>query len=99
MEINTWFLLLQRKTKKFKNVQKLWDEIKNQIEAKNGGDPIKYKKDFMKTRFESDDGLPLSKFVSIRSIIIIIRFVFQDDKKYYLKVYLHECVYESVGEL
>ena len=79
--------------------KKLWDEIKNQIGAKNGGDPIKYKKDFMKTRFESDDGLPLSKIISICSIIIAVRFVFQEDNKYYLKVYLHECVYESVGEL
>ena len=38
---------------------KLWDEIKNQIETINGGKPIKYKRDFMKIRFESDDDLPL----------------------------------------
>ena len=53
----------------------------------------------MKTRFESHDGLPLSKIISIRSILIVIRFVFQEDNKYYLNVYMHECVYESVGEL
>ena len=36
----------------------LCDEIKNQIETINGGKPIKYKKDFMRIGFESDDDLP-----------------------------------------
>ena len=34
---------------------KLWKEIKNQIETINVPEPIKYKRDFMKIRFESDD--------------------------------------------
>ena len=39
------------------NYTELWDEIKSQIETTNGGEQIKYKKDFMKIRFESDDAL------------------------------------------
>ena len=51
MDINTWCLLLQTRTKKVLEMYtKLWNEI-NQIETINGGKPIKYKKDFMKIRF------------------------------------------------
>ena len=60
MKINTWFLLLQTRAKKIKKYTKLWDEIKNQIKTINGGKPTKYKKDFMKIRFESNDDLPKS---------------------------------------
>ena len=34
-------------------------------------EPIKYKKDFMKIRFESDDGLRLAKTFSIFDMIIV----------------------------
>ena len=82
----------------FKKYTELWDEIKNEIETITGGKPIRYKKGFMKIRFESDDNLSLGKILSIPSIIIVIRSVFQDSK-YYPQFYLHKCVYESVGEL
>ena len=38
--------------KVLKKYTELWDEVKNQIETINGGKPGKYKKDFMKIRFE-----------------------------------------------
>ena len=44
----------------------------------------------MKIRFESDDDLPLGKILSIPSMIIVVKSVFQKDSKYYPKVYLHE---------
>ena len=56
----------------------------------NDSEPIKYKKDFIKIRFESDDDLPLGKILSIPSMIIVAKSVFQKDNKYYPKVYLHE---------
>ena len=40
----------------------LWDKIKNQIETITGGQTIKYKENFIKLRFESDDDLPLGKY-------------------------------------
>ena len=73
--------------------------MKNQIETINGGKSIKYKKDFMKIRFESDDDLPLGKILNILSLIIVTRSVFQEDNKYYPQVYLHECFYKFVEEL
>ena len=66
---------------------KIWDEIKNQIETISGGESIKYKKDFMKIRFDSDDDLHLG-------IPVVIIAVFQNDNKYYPQAYLHECGYE-----
>ena len=72
-----------------KKYTELWDEIKNHIETINVGEPIKYKKDFMKVKFESDDDLPLGKILSIPSMIIVVRSVFQKDSKYYPQVYLH----------
>ena len=36
-----------------KEYTKLWYDIKNQIKAINDGEPIKYRNDFMKIRFES----------------------------------------------
>ena len=43
----------------------IWDEIKEQIELISGNKVIKYSKDFMKIRFESDDDLPISKVINI----------------------------------
>ena len=40
----------------------LWDEI---IELINGNKEIKYSRDFMKIKFESDDDLPLGKIINI----------------------------------
>ena len=49
MEINTWILLLQTKTE---SIRKSF-----QIETINGGQQIKFKKDFIKIRFESDNDI------------------------------------------
>ena len=49
----------------------LWNETKNQIETINGDEPIKYKKDFTKIRFESDDDFPLGKILNIPNMIIV----------------------------
>ena len=51
----------------------IWDEIKEQIELISGNKAIKYSKDFMKIRFESDDDLPISKIINISLCVIIIR--------------------------
>ena len=96
---NENFLLASaNKNKKvFKKYTELGDEIKNQIEAINGDNPVKHKKDFMKIRFESNDDLPLGEIISIPSMINFVTSVFQKDNKYYPQVYLQECGYEFVG--
>ena len=71
----------------------LCDEIKNEIETINLEKPIKYGRDLVKMRFESDDYLPLSRIL-IPSIIIVVRPILQVDGKYYPQVRLYECLYE-----
>ena len=54
----------------------LWDEIKSQIEKISGNKNIKYRRDFIKIRFELDDDLPLCKILSIPACIIVVGPVF-----------------------
>ena len=63
------FASTNKNKKVLKKYRKLWDETKNQIETINGGEPIKYKRDFMKIKFESGDDLTLGKILSIPNMI------------------------------
>ena len=58
------------------NYKELWDEIKNEIETIRGIEPIRYEKDFMYIRFESNDDLRLSKILNIPVCVIIAKSVF-----------------------
>ena len=51
-------------------------------------------KRFYENKFNSDDTLPLNKTLKLHNIITIIRFVFEEDGKYYLQIFLDECLYE-----
>ena len=48
----------------------------------------------MKTKFNSDDNLPINKILKLHNLTIIIRSVFGEDEKYYPQVFLDECLYE-----
>ena len=73
---------------------KLWDGIKNEIETINWGKEGKYGKDFMKIKFDTDDNLPLNKTLKLHNMRIIIRSVFEEGGKFYLQIYLDDCLYE-----
>ena len=49
----------------------------------NGGEAGEYEKEYMKTRFSSDDNLPLNKILKFRILTVIARSVFQQNDKYY----------------
>ena len=56
-----------------KNFKKLWDEVKEEIRTIKGGiKPFEYDKDYMRIRFESDNGLPLNKILNIPACVIIV---------------------------
>ena len=74
---------------------KLWDKIKYLIKTINRGKSGEYEKDFMKIKFSSDDDLPLNKILKLHNLTMIVRFVFDEDGKYYPQVFLDECLYES----
>ena len=54
----------------------------------------KYRKDFMKIKFDLDDNLPLNKIFKLYNVTIVIRSVSQEDKKIYLQVIIDECLYK-----
>ena len=91
---------LTKNTKKVLGIyRKFSNEIKNQIEIINGGESIKYKKDFIKIRFDSDDDLSLNKILSIAILNIVVKSVFQNENKYYPLIHTHEWEYECEYEL
>ena len=72
-----------------KNYKKLFEETKTQIEVINEDEPIEYRKDFMKNRFESDDDLTLGKTFNIPGMIIATTSVLEKNGKYYPQILLH----------
>ena len=48
----------------------------------------------IKIKFDTDDNLPLNKTLKLHNMTIVIRFVFEEDGKFYPQVYLDECLYE-----
>ena len=73
--------------KVFEKFTKLWDEIKHLIETIIGGKKLEYEKDFMKIKFNSNDILPLNKMLKLHMLAVIVRFVFEEDRKYYPQVF------------
>ena len=88
-------MIQQTNRKKYWQIYaELWDEIKNEIETINGGKTGKYRKDFMKIKFDNDDHLPLNKQVKFPTVTIVVRSVFKEDGKLYLQIYLDEFFYK-----
>ena len=52
------FTLANKNREALENYNELWSEIKDEIETIKGSEPIKYEKDFMKIKFESNYDLP-----------------------------------------
>ena len=71
----------------------LWDKFPMLIE-KIANKTGEYEKDYMKTKFSSDDNLPLNKPLKFHNLTIIVRSVFQENNKYYPQIFLDECLYE-----
>ena len=76
-----------------KNYTKVWQETKKQIEVINDDEPIQYRKDFTKIKFESGDDLPLCKTFNILDMIIVVASVLEKSDKYYTQISVHECAY------
>ena len=72
----------------------VWDGIKNEIKAINGGKENDYGKDYMKIKFNSDDDLPLNKPLKFHVMTIITRSVFEESGKLCPPVFLDYALYE-----
>ena len=53
-----------------------------------------YDEKYLKIKFNSDDDFSLSKTLKLYNIVIVVRSVFHEGKKYYRHVSLHKCLYK-----
>ena len=75
--------------------QEVFDGITEIIKKINDyGQPIKYDDNYMKSKFNTDDNIPLNKIIYFPSTTIIIRSVTKKDDKYYPQLFLDDCLYE-----
>ena len=72
----------------------LWDGIKNLNKAINSGKEGEHKKYFIKTKFNSDDYLPLNKLFKLLILTSVVKSVFEEDYLYYRHDFLDQCFYE-----
>ena len=68
-----------------KELLKRYDNVFNEImsKIKKIDDWLEYSKDYMKTRFRSNDNLPLNKQVKFYQMTVAIRYLFSEDNKLY----------------
>ena len=76
-----------------KKYNQVFDGIKYHIKKINNNDS-KYNKNYMKIKFNTNDDIPLNKESYFPTITIIISCVFEKHGKYYLQVYLNQCLYQ-----
>ena len=50
-------------------------------------------------KFNSDDELPLNNTIEIPSMIIAVKVVFNENKKFYPEVFLDECLYKLLTRM
>ena len=79
-----------------KKYEKVWEGVKKELETNNGGKKIECGKELKKIRFESNDDLPMNKFIKLRLLTIIIRCVFSEGSKFYQQLFLDDALYELV---
>ena len=69
-----------------KKYAEIWSGIKDQIKKINDVKLGEYGKDYMKTKFNSDDDLSLNKQLKFMGLTIIVRIIFEEDGKYYAQI-------------
>ena len=76
-----------------KKMGELWIKIRDLIRSitKNSDD---YDETYMKTKFNSDDELPLNKTIEIPIMTIVFRAIFLENNKYYPQFFLDESLYK-----
>ena len=61
-----------KKSRVLKTYLEVWSGIKDFIEKINDSELGEYDKDFMKTKFNSDNDIPLNKLLNVLSVTVII---------------------------
>ena len=75
--------------------QEVFDGIKEIIKKINGYSyPIKYDDNYMKIKFKTNDNIILNKIIYFPTVTRTIRYVTQNNGKYYPQLFLDDCLYE-----
>ena len=69
--------------------KKVRDLIRSITKNSNG-----YDEKYMKIKFNLDNELPLNKTIEITTMIIVVRPVFHESNKYYVRVFLDGCLHK-----
>ena len=78
-----------------KKYAELLIKIRNLIrQITKNSDDYDYDEKYMKIKLNSDDELPLNETVEILTITIV-RDIFLENKKYYPRTFLDECLYKK----
>ena len=70
----------------------VWSHIEHKINPNNFNNNNNIK-DYDKLRFNSDVDLPTDTLIELRSLVINVSCVIEEDGKYYPEIYLDECLY------
>ena len=79
-----------------KKLVDIFESIKNEIIEKTW-DALEYDKDYMKTKFESNNIFLTDEYVNIPTARIVIRALFAKDGKYYPQLFLDDGLYKHVS--
>ena len=74
--------------------EEVFSGIKSEIETINGGEKMYYEKNYARIGVNTDDDIPMNKQIKFPSLTIIIRCVFENNKKLCPQIYFDECLYE-----
>ena len=76
-----------------KKCNDVFNGISDKIKEINSNE-CDYEKDYIKTKFNSDDDLPLNKSLKFHLMTITIRYVFEEEGKFYPQAFLDDTLYE-----
>ena len=85
---------VNEKKEVLKKYAEVWNGIKSETKAINGGEENDYGKDYTEIKFNFDDDLPLMKPLKFYAMTIIITAVFEEDGKLYPHIFLDDALYE-----
>ena len=90
---NVWYLIIFDDADVLRKFANIWKSIRAKIEE-NTGVIVKYDKNYMKIKFESNDNLPTDNIVNMHQITIIIRSVFAQNGKFCPQLFLDDTLYK-----
>ena len=90
---NVWYLIIFGDADVFRKFSNIWKSIRAKIEENTGG-IVQYDKDYMKTKFESNDNFPTDNIVNMHQVTIIIRSAFAQNGKFYPQLFLDDALCE-----